>query len=284
MTHPDNFQSASVAENFALATDAFHRKASELGYKNISNYHWYHTIELPGGLVTPGSYDYRSTYSAFGFPENMTNMTVLDIGSATGFFAFEFAKRGARVVSLELPSLYALDRFPGQTVEQSIRKIEAMMSVAQTLTPEQMYIDLLTGPFDFCRERLGLEIERWYTTVYEINDSHGAAFDLVFMGDILLHTINPLQALTAAAAVCKGTLVLAQGMPDSPDSAPAMLYKGGKDIEDDEVSWWWPNQSCLSQILNKLGFKTVLDVGHHTGIVRPAGFAYDRTILHAIRK
>ena len=39
---------------------------------------------------------------------------MLDVGSATGFFAFEFERRGAEVVSVELDSLYALDRFPGQ--------------------------------------------------------------------------------------------------------------------------------------------------------------------------
>ncbi len=60
------------------------------------------------------------------FPENMSGMTVLDVGSATGFFAFEFERRGARVISVELPSLRDLDRFPGQDVESSLRKIESM--------------------------------------------------------------------------------------------------------------------------------------------------------------
>jgi len=54
-------------------------------------------------------------------------MTVLDVGSATGFFAFEFERRGARVISVELPSLRDLDRFPGQDVDSSLRKIEAMI-------------------------------------------------------------------------------------------------------------------------------------------------------------
>ena len=48
--------------------------------------------------VTPGLYDYRATLDNFHFPENMEGMTVLDVGSATGFFAFEFERRGTLYV------------------------------------------------------------------------------------------------------------------------------------------------------------------------------------------
>src|SRR3954463_16061916 len=105
----------------------FQTGASALGLADASRYYWYHAVDLGDGLVTPGIYDYRETISHFGFPENMSGMTVLDVGSATGFFAFEFERRGARVVSTELPSLRDLDRFPGQDVENSVRKIERMI-------------------------------------------------------------------------------------------------------------------------------------------------------------
>jgi len=41
----------------------------------------------------------------FPFARGMRGMRVLDVGSATGLLAFEFEKRGASVVSVELPSL-----------------------------------------------------------------------------------------------------------------------------------------------------------------------------------
>ena len=83
----------------------------------------YSTPPRPAQLLRPN-------WPSFEFPDDMSGMDVLDIGSATGFFAFAFEKRGARVTSVELPSLSALDRFPGQSVEQSIEKIERKAGAA----------------------------------------------------------------------------------------------------------------------------------------------------------
>ena len=72
--------------------------------RKMQSYQWYHTVELGHGLVTPGQYDHRPLLHHYGLPNDLTGKTVLDIGPAQGFFAFEFEKRGAaRVVTVELP-------------------------------------------------------------------------------------------------------------------------------------------------------------------------------------
>src|SRR4029079_2216838 len=204
-------QDQAIASQLAEDIIAFNQKAAALGFGDLSSYHWYHTIDLPNGLVTPGVYDYRTTISEFQFPADMHGMRVLDVRSAVGYFAFEFSKHGADVMSLEVPSLRALDRFPGQSVEEQIAKIETMLGSSRRYTAEEMSFFLLDGPFGFCRRQLGIELQRCAATVYEIPAVLGKsdAFDLVFLGDILIHTLNPLEALAAAASVCRGTLVLA---------------------------------------------------------------------------
>ena len=257
---------------------------------------WFHTIDLGDGIVTPGLYDYRDTISAFPFPTTMTGMTVLDVGSATGYFAFEFERRGARVISVELPSLRDLDRFPGQDVESSLKKIEAM-AFPPTLdqekfprrgyTERELYWYLLEGPFRFCRERLASRVERCYSTVYDLTlDRTGVreGFDYVFLGDVLIHTLYPLRALAALAALCRGTLLFAGVLPDGPQEPPAMKYIGGDDLAGDEVAWWHPNLSCLVQMLRKLGFAHVEQAGAHRGVLRPAGFPFERAILRAVKR
>ena len=294
MADPETQRQQQVAEQFQRDAEEFDRRARALGFGDLGNYYWYHTVELPHGLVTPGVYDFRQSWPRFQFPEDMRGMRVLDVGSATGFFAFEFEKRGASVVSVELPSLYALDRFPGQDIEQIIEKIEKMMGPKAMVQSEagvkkhgaeQLYHYLLEGPFEFCRKLLDSRIERCYSTVYELSPAKlgSAGFDLVFMGDILLHTLHPLQALAAVAPLCRGSLVIAQVMPEAPDGRPAIHYVGGDDLHSDEVSWWWPNQPCLVQLLKKLGFGEVTAVGHHSGVLRPSGYAYDRAILRAVK-
>ena len=282
-----------VADQFMHDVEVFNRRAAQLGHADIENYYWYHTIDLPDGLVTPGLYDLRGAVPNFGFPQDLRGKSVLDVGSATGFFAFEFAKRGAHVVSVELPSLYALDRFPGQNIEHTIEKIGEMIvpkslgevhRYVRKYTPEQLYFYLLEGPFEFCRKLLNAPVERCYSTVYELTESKlGRTFDLVFMGDILLHTLNPLTALAAVAPLCRGTLVLSQTLPDEPGEKAAMHYVGGDSPGSDEVSWWLPNKACIVQLLKKLGFASVTEVGRNTGVLRPSGYAYDRAILHAVK-
>ena len=283
----------TAADQFLQAVEAFNKRAAPLGFAGIENYYWYHTVELPDGLITPGLYDIRASLGNFCFPDDMRGMHVLDIGSATGYFAFEFARRGARVISVELPSLYALDRFPGQSIEQTLDKIGAMIvpksmsemrGYVRKYTADELYFYLLEGPFEFCRKLLNAPVERCLSTVYELSEAKlGGTFDLVFMGDILLHTLNPLQALAAVAPLCRGTLVLSQVIPGEPGDEPAMRYVGGDTPGSDEVSWWLPNMACVVQLLKKLGFASVAEVGRNRGVLRPSGFAYDRPILHAMK-
>lgn len=288
--------SATTVQEYAAQylrdTAEFNARAKELGLGDVSGLYWYHTVELPNGLVTPGVYDFRRSLESFPFPRDMRGMHVLDVGSATGFFAFEFARRGADVVSVELDSLYSLDRFPGQPIEQILAQIEQMMVPKQVIdgftrnyTADELYFNLLEGPFRFCEKLLGWSIRRCYSSVYTLTAEKAGRrdFDVVFMGDILLHTIDPTRALGAVAALCSGTLILSQFAPESTDGQPAMLYVGGEDPGYDEVSWWWPNKPCIMQLLKKLGFRSVIEAGHHTGALRPSGHPYDRSIFQATR-
>src|SRR5262245_60846389 len=93
-------QLATARIEFQKQKDTFRSKCAELGRTNLEHYYWYHAVDLGGGLVTPGDYDYRGQVGAFGLPADLSGKRVLDVGSATGFFAFEFERRGAEVVSV----------------------------------------------------------------------------------------------------------------------------------------------------------------------------------------
>lgn len=281
------------AAEFLQRNIEFSQKAKQLGLGDVSRYYWYHTVDLGGGLTTPGLYDYRRTIADFPFPVDMRGMRVLDVGPATGFFAFEFERRGAEVVAMELPSLRDLDRFPGQSVESSLQRIERMIFPGSVPglsghrrgdNEREVYRCLLEAPFDFCRERLGSRVERRFSTIYDLtaeNTGAGDGFDLVFVGDVLVHTLYPLKALAALGPLCRGSLVFAQVLPPGPQEPAAMLYTGGDDPNEDEVSWWLPNQACLEALLRKLGFAQVREVGYHRGVVEPGSHPFERVILEA---
>jgi len=70
-----------------------------------SQFYWYHCVELAPGVLTDGDYDLAPIWPAYGFPEDMSGMNVLDVGRGSGYFAFEFEGRGAKVVATDIGSL-----------------------------------------------------------------------------------------------------------------------------------------------------------------------------------
>ena len=255
--------------NFEEQARRFYERAQALGHGDLRAYSWYHTIDLGQGLITPGTYDYRKQLSVFRFPD-MRRMNVLDIGSATGFFAFEFERRGAHAVSTEVPSIDAHDHLPFEDTRDTLEQIA--FHTQRAGSAEDVYHHVVDGPFKICHGILGSQVERHYSTVYELADL--GQFDLAFMGDVLLHTIRPVEALAAVAKTCK-SLIISQRLPERFGSQPAALYVGHN------LTWWIPNRACLEQLLKSVGFREVELVGYNSGVMRPSGVYYDRAIVHA---
>jgi tRNA (mo5U34)-methyltransferase len=280
-------QRAYRAECRAFAEDVAAR-----GLGDVRELEWYHTVDLGDGLVTPGMYDLREVLADYPFPERMDGLSVLDVGAATGFFSFDLERRGARVVAVELPSLAALDRFPNETLEDTLRMMSAMRYGAAFEVPPdprahaaRLYRALLFDPFAFCAARLGSNVERRFLTVYDIAPETvgSGAFDLVFVGDVLLHTLHPMKALASIASVCAGELVIVQKLAGTPADPPALAYVGGDDPHGGRISWWLPNFQCLRGYLRKLGFSEVEELGRSRMMLRPVAHPVERTVVRARR-
>jgi tRNA (mo5U34)-methyltransferase len=261
--------------------EEFQEKALALGHADISKYYWYHTVDLGNGLVTPGEFDYRTSLSSLNFPSSMTGMNVLDVGSATGFFAFEFEKRGANVVSVELPSIADWDMPTGEDRERTLNDLMADHHVNSI---EQLHHYHLDGPFEFCRKALHSNVKRCYSTIYDLSPKKlgKEAFDMIFLGDVLLHTFAPLKALAALAPLCRDTLIVTQHLADEDcEAPPMMIYAGGATPTLDRRTWWYPNKVCMEQMLMRLGFKSVSIVGHLLTVMRPHGWVHTAAVIHA---
>jgi hypothetical protein len=114
---------------------------------------------------------------------------------------------------------------------------------------------IVHGVFDFCHRMLNSRVKRCLSSIYDPTPEkvRATGFDLVFMGDLLVHTMAPLLGLNAVANLCRGTLVIAQDVPDVGGDAPVMLYCGGETRGVDDRSWWLPNKTCWVHMLKRLG-------------------------------
>jgi tRNA (mo5U34)-methyltransferase len=271
---------ATPAGAYQQRVEQFRVASRRLARGDLSNFYWYHTIDLGQGVVTPGDYDYRDLLHVYQFPEDMRGMRVLDVGSATGFFAFEFERRGGQVVSVDLPSIAECDMPAGEDKELTLRDLMAAHGVSSV---EELTRVHLHGPFELCRAVLGSRVERHLSRVYDLTPDTfgGRRFDLVFAGDILLHTFSPLMALAALAPLCAGRLIVAQHLSDVTPEKPVMVFTG---TARDRRTWWHPNRLCLEQMLRRVGFTDVRFVGEHTVSGRGGEWVTpNQAIVHASR-
>lgn len=258
----------------------FDLRTKELGYTSLENYYWYHTVDLGNGLVTPGDYDYREELSNFHFPENMKGMKVLDVGSATGFFAFEFERRGAEVTSVELPSFFQWDMLMRERdgIERGIKTYFKTDSAEEA---SRLHLD---GPFQFCHSALGSKVKRCYSSIYDLTAEKVGqrSFDLVYAGDILLHLFSPLKALDVLSTLCHGSLILTIDVPfPGPTDQPLLRFEGWSGHEGDRRTWWRLSATGAEHMLKRLGFPTVSVVGSYSGVARREWAAFSRQVICA---
>ncbi len=111
---------------------------------------WFHDIELAPGIRTrevnpapewrPVNFPYKR-WKAFRdvIPADLSGRRVLDIGSAEGFFAFELARRGARVVAVDAAAkMIKRLKFAADVLHLS-DKIEARIGTAEMLDTSERY-------------------------------------------------------------------------------------------------------------------------------------------------
>jgi tRNA (mo5U34)-methyltransferase len=229
---------------------------------------WYHTIELPGGVVTPGFVDARRCPARLPFPP-LEGRRCLDVGTMNGFWAFELERRGAgEVVTIDVDDLRQLD-WPART---------------RLTDPGETYIDQgdrerTTRGFELARGALASRVQRRALNVYDLAPEAVGEFDFVFVGSILLHLRDPVRALERVRSVCSGEAVIFEaidlmGTMMSPRTPRAAL-------DGNRVWWWTPNARALRRMIESAGFEIL----ERSGIVLlPAGKGFRKvTALEVLR-
>lgn len=200
---------------------------------------WFHRIDLPGGVTTPGNdwdYLWNNTKSAI---RGLTyrGRRVLDIGSMDGFWAFEAERRGAAYVVASDINAACADR-------------------------------LL-----FCREALGSRVVPFFNVhVERLKEGEGflGRFDIIQHLGVMYHLPDPFVSLSQCRALMDegGHLVLETlAIPNVPMSC--MVFNGVMPSDHESGYWWrlykgahpqWaPTLSCLLEMLLLAGFLPQLD-------------------------
>lgn len=201
---------------------------------------WYHTIELPGGITTPGQFDHRSLVSRYGIPTDLSGKRALDVATFNGFWAFELERRGADVTAIDLDDPHGYD-YPA-----AVRKIADSF-------PEMGPIN---EGFHIAHAALNSSVKRLNCSVYDLDPETVGTFDFVHCGDLLVHLRDPLRALERMRSVTTGQLLLCDGIDVHASAGqwgPTTQYLGGWE----DVIWWIPSLDALAQMVIDAGFRDV---------------------------
>jgi tRNA (mo5U34)-methyltransferase len=204
---------------------------------------WYHTLELPGGTVTPGYFDTRRAAATVPLPTSLRGKRCLDVGTYDGFWAFEMERRGAaEVVAVDVLDPRRWD-WPADTKPDAIAAIGG---------PKEQSV----RAFDVAREALGSSVERIDASVYDLSPALVGEFDVVYCGSLTLHLRDPVGALAAIRTVCRELLVYEDvidvSMTRARRKTPTAVFDGrGR-------PWWWKlNAAGLVRVAEAAGFDVV---------------------------
>jgi tRNA (mo5U34)-methyltransferase len=219
--------------------------------------YWYHTIDLPspggGRRLTPGEYDHRPYLPRYGFPERLDGETVLDVGSADGFFSFEFERRGAgSVTAVDVPAYpdvpwHEVERF-GKGVTRGVTR------------------------FDAAKELLGSSVVHRHGSVYDLTPDEFGTYDFVFCGSLLLHLTDPLLALQGLRRVAHDRVIIATAYYHEPllglyekilgtgmrlrKKRTGVKFAALVHTEMDDT-YWLPTKAALVEMVERSGFRDV---------------------------
>jgi tRNA (mo5U34)-methyltransferase len=223
--------------------------AAELRSAVASNHAWYHTIELPGGVVTPGFVDWRK-HAARILPKDLGGMRALDIGTFDGFWAFEMEKRGASVVAIDVDQIDAADWPP----------VNRERLLAETA---ERGVDLGRG-FRVAHEGLSSTVERVVCNVQALSrDAIGGSVDVAFLGAVLVHLRDPVGALERIRLTLKpgGRLIALEAVSMVQTLLHRRTPMARFDTGRAQFNWWLPNSSALHQYFWAAGFEPATRIG-----------------------
>ena len=184
----------------------------------------YHRMELGAGLVLDGEYDMARYFESYGIPDDLTDRTVLDVGTASGFFAFECARRGARVTAID------------------IHDMELMRRV---------------------RDGLGLDVTVLQKDLFNLDPAFGT-FDYVICASLLLHVRDIVGALERVRSVCQNQAIVCTGIIDAVDPVCEFVGVQAPGGDGPYWTYWMPSMAALVRMMSAAGFSTVTEISRFT--------------------
>jgi SAM-dependent methyltransferase len=214
--------------------------------ESLEECYFYHTMELPGLGVQHGHWDLRNRFEDYTGGVDVAGKSVLDVGTATGFLSFEAERLGAaRVVSFDMSDVrqQIFVPFKGKTYRDDYEGwIE---SYSKT-------IDRWKNAYWLCHRLLNSKAQVYYGNISSLPLELGQ-FDVVIVGSVLEHLVDPVSALISISRLARERLILVTPLIQTDEKIAR--FEPGADRPDDDYTWWTYSVGLYRELLSILGFR-----------------------------
>ena len=213
--------------------------------ESITDCFFYHTMELPGFGEVPGQWDLRGRFDEYVGGVDVSNKSVLDVGTATGFLSFEAEKRGAaRVVSFDMSD-------PRQFRFLPFRDKPHYYDPERSAEEFGAEIERWKNAYWLCHRLFDSRAEVFYGNIYDLPTELGR-FDVSIIGAVLEHLSDPISALASIIRLTKETVVVVTPLLESDERIAH--FQGAADHPENDFTWWIYSIGLYREIFKMLGF------------------------------
>jgi SAM-dependent methyltransferase len=207
---------------------------------------FYHTIELPGFGVVRGQWDLRGRFEEYVGGVDVSDKSVLDVGTATGYLSFEAERRGAsRVVSFDMSDVR----------QQTLLPFKDKLYYQDHERWAELYgaeMERWKNSYWLSHRLLGSRAEVFYGSVYEVPVSLGP-FDVVIVGAVLEHLNDQISALASLSRVAKETMVVVTPLLQTEERIAR--FEPLASNPDYDFTWWTYSAGVYREVFAILGFR-----------------------------
>jgi hypothetical protein len=207
---------------------------------------FYHTLDLPTFGRQEGLWNLTGRFAEYTGSVEVAGKTLLDIGTANGFLTWEAERRGASVTSFDIDRAEHLNELPfcGSRPAED----------PEWLKRRGEQIEKTRNGYWLAHHDFGSNAECVYGNIYDLGPRIGT-FDVVLVGQLLVHLPDAISALAAAASVCRETIVITEG--NYPVDAPIAALCARADKPDIPYAWYHYSHGWYREVLAILGFASV---------------------------
>jgi tRNA (mo5U34)-methyltransferase len=227
---------------------------------------WFHNLHLPDGSQTYPDH-WLGDFPSFKWrdieghlPRDLRGWSCLDIGCNAGFYSFELARRGARVLGIDIDDHYLRQaRWASRQFGLAPRVRFAKMQVYDLACKRQKFdLVLFMGVFYHLRyPLLGLDIVS------------RAVKELMVFQTLSLRSRRVYKRTV-------GRVWAERAVLDDPGWPRMAFLEHG--FAGDPTNWWVPNHAACEAMLRSSGMEVIEHPGHEIYLCRPCRVAHDGAV------